>query len=134
MSRKMRSDPILNNNMQIRPKQTKIAKVCKSNAVSSLRKLLVWFFFCWKVELFLFRKIFALLVTLNAIATKSDECYRENNVWKPNVNCVRTLAIALENTKPESLMQFPSKHINSRSSQKIDSSVVFIRFRIDSIQ
>ena len=75
-------------NMQIRPKQCKNAEVCKINVVSSLRKLLIWFFLCSRAELFLFRYLFTDLVLLNATNTKSDKYYRENKNLKLGVNCV----------------------------------------------
>ena len=67
-------------NMQILPKQSFFAEVCKINVVSSLRKLFHWFFFYLKAELFLFRILFTDLVSLNAIDTKSDEYYRRNSI------------------------------------------------------
>ena len=76
----MKSDPILNKNMQIFWKQIRIAGVCKINVAPSLHKLFPSFFFYLKDELFLFRILFTDLVSLNAIDTKSDEYYRRNSI------------------------------------------------------
>ena len=88
VSGRMKSDPILNKNMQIFWKQIRIAGVCKINVAPSLRKLFHWFFFYLKAELFLFHNLFTDLVLLNAIDTKSDEYYRENETLKLDVDCV----------------------------------------------